>query len=67
MWLIEDYFKPISKEGQQVLSKFSEQFHYSDYAKSAFIVAVTVHDRSNTGFLFFFFIFFSQGQPRLET
>lgn len=28
MWLIEDYFKPILREGQQVLSKFSE---HSDY------------------------------------
>lgn len=54
IWLIEDYFKPNLREGQHVLSKFSEQFDYSINIGSAYTL-VMIEFQALRRFSFFLF------------
>ncbi len=59
IWLIEDYFKPILTEGQQVLSKFSEHSDYSLNSLSAYMLETLGLQDFNRSYFFLFYLKFT--------
>ncbi|WP_128523415.1 hypothetical protein [Halobacillus litoralis] len=59
IWLIEDYFKPILTEGQQVLSKFSEHSDYSLNSLSAYMLETLGLQDFKRSYFFLFYLKFT--------